>query len=161
MNDAQTVVPAAQDSATDSMFRVIYRSRSRIPEESRDEQLGNIFRVALPYNKSHGICGALLLWGDWFAQTLEGEETAVRELFARIETDPRHEKVEVIESGPVDAPVFARWAMARVGEHHEADIQLIATPGGVTEAAPRGATAEQEKVLTKMRDVTRSFGAGY
>lgn len=161
MSGVETAVPASQESSTEATFRMIYRSRNKIPETARDDQLGDIFRVALPNNKSHGICGALLMWGDWFAQTLEGDEAAVRELFSRIQSDPRHEKVEVIESGPVDEPVFARWAMAKVGEHHEADIPLIATSTGITEATSRGATKEQEKVLTKMRDATRSFGAGY
>lgn len=161
MSGVETAVPASSESVTEPTFRMIYRSRNKIPAQERDDQLGNIFRVALPNNKSHGICGALLMWGDWFAQTLEGDEAAVRELFAKIQTDPRHEKVEVIESGTVDEPVFARWAMAKVGEHHQADIPLIATPTGVTEASSRKSTEDQEKVLTKMRDATRAFGAGY
>ena len=157
MSGVETAVPASAEST----FRLVYRSRNKIPAQEREEQLGNIFRVALPNNRSHGVCGALLMWGDWFAQTLEGDEAAVRELFAKIEVDQRHEKVEVLESGPVDEPVFARWAMAKVGEHREADIPLIATSTGVTEASSRGTTKEQEQVLTKMRDATRAFGIGY
>lgn len=161
MSGVETAVPASTESVAATTFRIVYRSRNKIPAQEREEQLGNIFRVALPNNRSQGICGALLMWGDWFAQTLEGDEAAVRELFARIEVDQRHEKVEVIESGPVDEPVFARWAMAKVGEHREADIPLIATATGITEASGRKATENQEKVLTKMRDATRAFGAGY
>ena len=51
--------------------------------------------------------------------------------------------------------------MAKVGEHGEPDIPLIATKNGVAEAAARGSTPEQERVLNLMRDSTRGYGRGY
>jgi hypothetical protein len=149
------------ESSAGSTFRLIYRSKSRIPEQTRKTELGEIFSVARSNNKSLGITGALLLYDDKFAQTLEGGEAAVRELYARIEADERHEAVEVIEAGLVDAPVFSRWAMAQVGEHHEADIPLIATTRGIAAAGGRSTTSEQERVLDRMRDATRGFGRGF
>jgi hypothetical protein len=100
------------------------------------------------------ITGALLIYGDWFAQVLEGPEAPVRALYAKIETDPRHEKVSVIQSGPAGR-LFARWAMARVSQDGEPDIRLIAHTDGIAPAMNRPATPEHEAVLDIMRAATR------
>lgn len=141
---------------SDSVFRLIYRSRDRLPEPGRRAALGDLFSQARSNNKRAGLTGALLLGDAWFVQTLEGEQGVVRELFTRIEADPRHDGVEVLEAGPVPARVFARWAMARIGDGDEPDIPLIAHEQGIGPAAPRGETSdEQEGVLKVMRDATR------
>ncbi len=161
MTPAETASSQQKPKASETVFRLIYKSRSRVPAENRETELGNIFSVARRKNTAQGITGALLLYDDWFAQTLEGDEGAVRKIFAVIEQDERHDGVEVREEGPVEARVFARWSMAKVGEHGEPDIPLIATKNGVAEAAARGSTPEQERVLAVMRDSTRGYGRGY
>ena len=134
-------------------FRLVYRSRSRIPEEQRRQELRNLFNQARYNNKQHQLTGALLLRDDTFVQTLEGDEQVVRDLFARIERDSRHEAVEVLETGTVPGRVFVRWAMARVSDDGESDINLIAHVDGIAPAAHRGdRTPEQEAVLQSMRD---------
>ncbi len=72
-----------QASSPDRVFRLIYRSRSTIPEPDRKVTLGKIFSQARPNNKGQHITGALLVSGDWFAQGLEGDEPLVRELYAK------------------------------------------------------------------------------
>jgi len=143
--------------STDSaaVFRLIYRSRNRITPEHRRTELGGLFSAARSKNKRLGITGALLISGDWFAQTLEGGEDTVRALFATIERDSRHERISVLEDQTVPGRVFARWAMARVSADGEPDIRLIATTGGITPAAGRGTTPEQESILDIMREATR------
>ena len=86
-------------------------------------------------------------------QALEGDEAVVRDLYERIGKDARHERVVELESGPVDDRVFSRWAMARVSEDGEHDIPLLANAakGGITPAAPRPTTPEQDEVLAFMR----------
>jgi hypothetical protein len=132
-------------------FRLMYRSHSRLPEDSRRAELGDIFSVARSNNKKQDITGALLLTQNWFVQTLEGDETAVRDLFARIEADSRHDQVSVLEARSVDGRVFSRWAMAKVAEDGEPDIPLIAGPRGATVAAGHHTTSEQDEVLETMR----------
>lgn len=127
----------------------------------REKECAEIFRVARRRNTDRGITGALLIYNEWFAQTLEGDEQVVRDLFARIEADPRHDSIQMLQSGPVAERVFARWAMAEVGEHGDADIPLLATTTGLAEAETRPATPEQEQVLAIMRDATRGYGRGY
>ena len=151
--------------ATEPCFRLIYRSRSLLPTGPEGEKgLVEILRVARENNRRRGLTGALMVYKhqhDRFAQVLEGGETEVQELFARIKVDPRHDQVEIREAGPVSARFFNRWAMALVVEHGEPDVPLIATAGGLSEAAPRPVTPDQESVLTELRDMTRGYGRGY
>ena len=137
-------------------FRLIYRSRSQMPAEHRRTDLGDLFSVARSNNKKLGVTGALLIYENWFCQILEGEEAKVRDLFGTIEKDPRHDRITVVHAGESDHPVFGRWAMARVSEDGHPDIPLIAHQDGISPAARRGTTPEQEMLLDMMRDGTRA-----
>jgi hypothetical protein len=145
----------APTSGRESTFRLMYRSRNMIPGDQRKAELGTLFSVARSNNKKQRITGALLIYGDWFAQVLEGAEAPIRALFATIERDPRHENISVIQSGPAEGRVFSRWAMARVSVEGEPDIRLIAHTDGIAPAMDRGSTPEQEAVLDVMRAATR------
>ena len=143
------------------VFRLIYRSRSRIGAAERKHQLGEIFSVARSSNKKLGVTGALLITDDEFVQTLEGAEPAVRELYAKISKDKRHEHLEVLDSGDVSERVFGRWAMAKVAAEGEPDIPLLTNvdKGGISPAQPRPTTEAQETVLDVMRQSLRHSGA--
>jgi hypothetical protein len=145
----------SDDTTGDPAFRLIYRSCNRIPPEQRPAELGRLFTLARSNNKKAGITGALLLSGPWFVQTLEGDEDLVRSLFARIEKDPRHDGVSVLDTGRVDRS-FPRWSMARVSEDGSApDTYLIAHETAIAPASSRGVTARQESVLGIMREAVR------
>ena len=137
-------------------FRLMYRSHSLIAAEERKVALGELFSAARSNNKSRQVSGALLLTEDWFVQVLEGEEETVRSLFAHIKLDPRHDRVGLLDADLVDGRVFARWAMARLGEDGEPDIPLIAHTDGISPAAGRRTTSEQDRVLGVMRDASRA-----
>jgi hypothetical protein len=145
--------PVAEQSS-DTTFRLMYRSRSRIPDHDRKAQLGAIFSVARSSNKKAGVTGALLVSGDWFVQILEGDETVVRALFDRIFSDPRHERVDLLETTDVAPRTFGRWAMAKVAADGEPDIPLITNidRGGIVPAAPRPTTPDQDALLDRMRE---------
>lgn len=141
-------------------FRLTYRSRSNLPPEGRKVELGLLFSQARSHNKSQGITGALLVADDWFVQTLEGEQDAVRALYARISRDPRHHRVALLTAGPAQERVFSRWSMARVADEGETDIPLIAHGNGISPAASRGdASAGQAQVLAAMRTAAREAPA--
>ena len=139
------------------VYRLIYRSRSVIPEQERRAELGRLFSAARSHNKKRQITGALLLLGDCFVQTLEGDEDEVQALLARIRADTRHDSLEVLETEMVDSRVFGRWSMAKVAdEHDEPDLPLIANMRGISPAAPRGdSTPDQDAVLQVMRQAAR------
>lgn len=139
-----------------AVFRLMYRSRDRIHPERRRVEHGELFTVARANNKHAHITGALLVTGDWFVQTLEGDESAVRALFARIERDPRHDSVELLDTQAEAERVFPRWAMARVSpDAADPDTYLIAHADGIAPAASRGSSPEQEELLAGMRAAAR------
>ncbi|MGI9503356.1 MAG: BLUF domain-containing protein [Geminicoccaceae bacterium] len=153
------------DAKAEPCFRLVYRSRSLLPEDSKEgeAELAEILKVARQNNQRQGITGALIFYKEKgrFAQVLEGPEDAVKTLLASIKADPRHDSVEVREAGDAPARLFTRWAMALVLEHHEPDQPLIGTSGGIAEAASWRVTPKQEAVLTRLRDMTRGYGRGY
>lgn len=136
------------------IFRLIYRSHMRIPRERRKAVLGNIFSVARSNNKEQDVTGALLVTDDSFVQALEGDQSAVRQLYGVIVRDVRHERVELLDEQYVDERVFGGWSMAKVAEDGEPDIPLLMNrdKGGISRAAPRPTTDDQEAVLGFMRD---------
>ena len=137
-------------------FRLVYRSRNLLEPGRADSDLGAIFLSARSNNREQDITGALLVTAGSFVQTLEGEEEAVRALYDRIEKDSRHDDVTLLRAEQVGDRAFSRWAMAKVGEHDDADIPLLADrKRGVTPAAGHGTTPEQDVVLDYMRDVAR------
>jgi hypothetical protein len=140
------VTDAAQDT-----YRLMYRSRNRIPEPDRKVELGELFLRARRNNKRSGVTGALLLTGDWFVQVLEGEERAVRAVYDRIRTDPRHDEVTLLESGDAGERVFGRWSMARVSDDGGPDVPLIAHEDGIAEAAGRRPGPAEYRLLAAMR----------
>ena len=142
---------------TGEVFRLIYRSRDLIPAQRHRAELGELFTHARAKNKSLLVTGALLVSEDRFVQTLEGEEDVVRALLTRIEQDPRHDRVELLDASLVSGRAFPRWSMAEVAEDGQSDINLIAHQAGIARAASRGdTTSEQEGVLKVMRDAVRA-----
>ena len=142
-------------------YRLIYRSHSLLPGGGKDEAgLAIILKQARAGNAERGITGALMLYDDWFAQVLEGPQAAVEALFARIKLDTRHDTIRLYEAVGVPQRLFGKWAMAVVAEHHEPDLPMVATSGGLAEGAPWKVTLEQEAVLTRLRDLTRGYGRG-
>ena len=147
--------------AADPCYRLIYRSHSLLPGGGKDEAgLAEILKQARSGNAERGITGALMLYDDWFAQVLEGPQAAVEALYAKIKQDTRHDTVRLYEAGLVPKRQFAKWAMAVVAEHHEPDLPMVATTGGLAQGAPWKVTLEQEAILTQLRDLTRGYGRG-
>ena len=144
-------------SESGPVFRLIYRSHSLIAPEQLKSELGEIFTTARRNNKRLDVTGALVISGDSFAQALEGDESVVRDLYATISRDARHEDVNLVEERFVEGRTFGRWAMAKVATDGGSDIRLLSNATkGVIVAAPgtdSSVTPEQEAVLASMRDV--------
>jgi hypothetical protein len=139
------------------IFRLIYRSHSLVRPDQRGAELEQIFRVARAKNRVLGVTGALLVYDDLFAQTLEGDTQVVRALVDRISRDPRHRSVEIVDMANIEARVFPHWAMAEVSVEGPPDISLIAARDGYTIATTRGTTPEQDRMLGMMRALLLDF----
>jgi hypothetical protein len=98
-----------------ALFRLVYASRSLVPEDRVPVELPRILEVARRRNAARDITGALLFSADGFVQALEGPMAAVERTFERIQCDPRHADVVVLEAGPVPGRDFDGWSMAYAG----------------------------------------------
>lgn len=77
-----------------------------------DDELGQLLRAAREHNARRGITG-LLLYGDGnFMQLLEGPESEVAALYARIQRDPRHHTVITVQKELGLPREFVDWSMA-------------------------------------------------
>ena len=161
MSEQKIEERAVEATAAAPVFRLTYRSHSLLPGSGAQEAaLAEILRVSRLNNDRAGVTGALMLYDDWFAQVLEGPEPAVRALYARIRADPRHDGVELGGTVATDARLFGRWSMAIVAEHRQPDMPLVATSGGLKQGAPWRVSPEQERVLSRLRELTRGYGRG-
>lgn len=134
------------------IFRIVYRSHSRISQDERKTVLAQIFDVARSRNKKAGITGALLITDHYFVQALEGDEAAVRALYEHISKDERHDNVTLVDEQSVESRLFSRWAMAQVSAAGHADIPLHTTEGSIHRAAPQPTTRDQAGFLKFMRN---------
>ena len=62
-------------------------------------------------NPGRGVTGFLLADGDRFLQFMEGSPLSVEALFAIIDDDPRHERLEVVFQGSSEERLFPEWSM--------------------------------------------------
>src|SRR3954447_26444578 len=115
----------APSSPPRTIFRLLYRSQSLIPDAQRRTGLGEIFATARRNNKRLDVTGALMISDDSFVQVLEGDEATVRGLFATIAEDGRHQHVTLLNAHPVEDRTFGRWAMAHVSADGGSDTRLM------------------------------------
>ncbi len=74
--------------------------------------LEDLLRATRANNERLGVSGALLYRDGSLMQVLEGEETTVRRLYARIEQDRRHRGLIVLLEEEQDERQFPEWSMA-------------------------------------------------
>ncbi len=99
------------------LYRLIYTSRNLLPgdEDAQAAAVAGILALSKRNNARVGVTGALLFNAGSFAQVLEGPRLAVEATFERIQRDPRHSDVSVLQCEPVASRGFANWSMAFVG----------------------------------------------
>ncbi|MGB1091421.1 MAG: BLUF domain-containing protein [Oceanobacter sp.] len=91
------------------LVRLVYFSQSTQTMSLQD--IHNILEVARENNQGQGICGMLSYEQQFFLQALEGERSAVNELYLDIADDPRHDSIEILSYEEIEKPVFGDWQM--------------------------------------------------
>jgi Sensors of blue-light using FAD len=91
------------------MYHLIYLSSAL--SEMSEARLEDLLSVARRNNLAAGVTGMLLYLDGNFIQYLEGDEPVVRRIFDKIESDPRHHGVIVVDEGKTDRRLFDDWAM--------------------------------------------------
>jgi hypothetical protein len=100
------------------MHRLVYYSTNRIlgPHHDLRAQIDQILASSRRNNSQVGLTGALMFSSGFFGQILEGSQDAIEATFERIQQDPRHGDVSLLEFASVDARSFGDWSMAFVGD---------------------------------------------
>lgn len=100
-----------------TLFRLVYYSANRIDASSEDftAQVQQILEISRHNNQLVDVTGALMFSEGYFGQVLEGSQAAIEVTFERIQQDPRHGDVSLLEFVPVNHRAFDNWAMAYVG----------------------------------------------
>lgn len=115
--DALPKAVAASDLTAEAMnidgARLIYVSTATLAPDfaARNGQLRAISQSALQYNRANGITGILIQTNDYFIQVLEGQQRLIDDVYSRIRKDPRHTRIETVDTAPVGPRRFGSWSM--------------------------------------------------
>lgn len=97
------------DLLNNSVYQILYHSVAARP--FTEDELHTLLKNARSFNARQGITGILLYSDGRFVQLLEGAEQPVRQLYARIQQNPRHTQVVTVSEGPGPGRRFADWSM--------------------------------------------------
>jgi hypothetical protein len=91
-------------------FQLVYSSAAVRP--LTHEALVDLLEQSRTRNVARRVTGMLLYRDSRFLQLLEGDERVVRDLYARITTDPRHQRVRTVGERRRLLRQFPTWTMA-------------------------------------------------
>ena len=91
------------------LTRLIYASE--VTEPLAGNTIEEIVEQARARNVRDHVTGMLAFDHKSFLQVLEGRRELVSDLFCRIARDPRHHRIQLLESTAVDERLFGHWAM--------------------------------------------------
>ena len=118
-----------------------YVSRITLKAGVTPRTLSDIMAVAQRENLAHQITGCLCFGNGYFFQYIEGEKSAIEQLFGNIQRDGRNRDVTLKSKGVIEQRLFQDWQMLMVNinnpETHEDVINafLPVLPAGSTAAA--------------------------
>lgn len=98
------------------LISLIYGSTATAPFS--EAELTTLLAKSRKNNEALGVTGMLLYRNSNFLQVLEGEEQAVRALYAKIAKDPRHHSTVIIRTYEVEAREFGEWKMGFTNLEH-------------------------------------------
>lgn len=105
------------------LSHIIYNSAATAPMD--EQELLELLEHSRNSNAAAGVTGMLLYNDGSFFQVLEGEADVIEGLAARIEQDPRHDRMSVIIREPIHRRSFGEWTMgfAHVASRDLSEIQ--------------------------------------
>ena len=102
---------------------VTYVSRMTLKAGVTPRTLSDIMTVAQRENLAHQITGFLCFGNGYFFQYIEGEKSAIEQLFGNIQRDGRNRDVTLKSKGVIEQRLFQDWQMLMVNinnpETHE------------------------------------------
>ncbi|GJD88871.1 hypothetical protein BHAOGJBA_2394 [Methylobacterium hispanicum] len=100
------------------LYRLVYASKNLLQGSDAEiaAAVSQILDASRRNNAGVAVTGALMFNAGAFAQVLEGPREGVENTFERIQCDPRHGDVTVLQCGLVESRTFTNWSMAFVGQ---------------------------------------------
>ena len=133
------------------LFRLAYFSRNAMlgTSDVLNMEVQDILDASRRNNRQVQVTGALLYNRSCFAQVLEGPLQAVEGAFERIQRDPRHADITVLDMTEVEGREFPAWSMAFAGKVDERDGNFTM----LSEANVRREGEAAELIFTLLRDL--------
>lgn len=92
------------------LYEIIYCSMASANITEND--IKDILETSRKYNELHEITGCLLFYDNQFLQLLEGPRENLEILEHKIQADPRHYNMDVMERGYIKRRMYPNWTMA-------------------------------------------------
>ncbi len=93
----------------EQLIQLIYVSSTE--NKFNEQQLNDLLTVAREANKKNNITGLLLYKDGDFMQVIEGEKSAIKQLFTNISRDESHTRVTLVLKEDIKQREFADWSM--------------------------------------------------
>jgi len=106
------------------VIQLVYLS-DRAPTLDDATIVDQIVLPAMRFNASADLTGCLWFGRGHFLQVIEGPEEAVRDLYARIQKDPRHHNVRLLLFSEITERAFSRFAMKYIEGGSSAETMEI------------------------------------
>jgi len=91
------------------LYHLIYISTAN--HAMNDQDLMEILQVSRRNNERDGLSGMLLYKDGTFIQVLEGEQQTLKQLYATLGRDNRHNDLMLLSEKPIQERSFADWSM--------------------------------------------------
>lgn len=113
--------------------RILYRSEATGSTGSL-MNMATILAESQRNNDRDGLTGALAAHENQYVQVLEGPSDQLDRLLRRLEGDPRHRDLTVLDRSPVERRSFDGWTMAHARITPELEPMLrVVSEGGTPE----------------------------
>ena len=127
-----------------------YVSRMTLKAGVTPRTLSDIMTVAQRENLAHQITGFLCFGNGYFFEYIEGEKSAIEQLFGNIQRDGRNRDVTLKSKGVIEQRLFQDWQMLMVNinnpETHEDVINAF-----LPVLSARSTAAAADKFVEVMR----------
>lgn len=97
------------------LIRLVYASKATFKPFAAahgiDKNVASILATARRENKRNNLVGALYYGNGCFFQCLEGSRETIDELYAKLQKDPRHTRLQILSTQPITQIGFSSWEM--------------------------------------------------
>ncbi len=97
-------------SSSSGLVSLVYFSRAARPLSAN--ALHHLLRTSRERNTQRGITGMLLYSNGNFLQVIEGTDSSITELMAKVGKDLRHHSLSRLAVRPIEKREFSEWSMA-------------------------------------------------